>query len=254
MTPDTFYWAPEPCQPLAVTTAAGLAVAADVRGQGSGVILVHGLGFDRSHWVEQAERLATAGHRVVTYDLRGFGDSEPSPSHYLAADLAEDLEAVRTAAGLERFHLVGHSLGGMVAQHYVLNHPDRVSRLVLASTTSHSGVRASAYGSALARLSAKGFDKAMEDPDLRAGLMATVQMLNDPEIRASASLSKGVTASTGPKTSSCQRALSRATSTKTWGATNPGPSPSGTLPAQRRLAPSAVACSIRPRTPSACFG
>ncbi len=162
----------------------GLRLAAECSGKGTAVVLVHGLGFGRKRWASQAEMLSNAGFQVLSYDLRGFGDSDPATAKFDIDVLATDLEAVREAAGLEQFHLVGHSLGGMCAQQYTLAHPERVASLVLASTTSHSGQRGSAYGAALSHLARHGFDKAMEDDSFRSKVEWAVEFLADPTVRA----------------------------------------------------------------------
>src|SRR5262249_59206577 len=74
--------------------------------------------------------------RVIRVDLRGHGDSDaPSdPSSYSLDRLARDIEAVAEAVGAERFRLLGHSMGGMVARRVVLDHPERVEALVMMST------------------------------------------------------------------------------------------------------------------------
>lgn len=169
---------------MTATSPDGLRLAAECCGDGPAVVLVHGLGFGRSRWASQSEMLVNAGFRVLSYDLRGFGDSDPATGNFDIEALANDLEAVREAAGLERFHLVGHSLGGMCVQQYTLAHPERVASLVLASTTSHSGQRGSAYGAALSHLAHHGFDKAMEDESFRSKVEWAVEFLADPTVRA----------------------------------------------------------------------
>jgi 3-oxoadipate enol-lactonase len=151
---------------------AGLRIAYDDDGEGEPVFLVHGLGSSRRRWDGIAPRLVADGFRVVLHDLRGFGESEPSPAPYAVADLVEDLGAVARAAGVDRFHLVGHSLGGMVAQRYALEHPGQVRTLALVSTTSHNGQRASVFGRVMAEVSARGFDAAAADPEVRGRLEA----------------------------------------------------------------------------------
>lgn len=75
-------------------------------------------------WTVFGERL-----RVVRYDLRGFGRSEAEPVPY--SDL-DDLLALLNFLDIERAHLVGHSMFGMVLVHFTLAHPSRVHRLVTA--------------------------------------------------------------------------------------------------------------------------
>ncbi len=103
------------------------------------VLLVHGLGYARWGWDGLPERLREAGLDVVLFDNRGIGDSDVPPGPYTAAQMATDAVAVLDAAGLDRAHVVGSSLGGMIAQELALGWPERVDRLVLLSTTPGGG-------------------------------------------------------------------------------------------------------------------
>ncbi len=93
-------------------TADGVHIDWTEQGAGPPVVLVHGITESKEVWAPIAARLA-ADHRVVSLDLRGHGASAPGP-RYEPGDLALDVAAVVTAAGLERPDLVGHSLGGVV--------------------------------------------------------------------------------------------------------------------------------------------
>jgi 3-oxoadipate enol-lactonase len=121
----------------------GVRIAYELRGQGKPLLLIHGLGYDRFGWGPLPDLLAEEFH-VALLDNRGVGESDAPPGPYTTAMLAADALAVLDAAGVERAHVVGTSLGGMVAQELVLGHSDRVSRLVLACTTP-GGVRAYPY-------------------------------------------------------------------------------------------------------------
>ena len=81
------------------------------------------------------------------------------------ADLVGDLEAIRELAGLESFHLVGHSFGGMVALSYAVTHPERLKSIALLSTAGHNGRRASKLARALTLMSQVGAEKASERPE-----------------------------------------------------------------------------------------
>ena len=78
---------------------------------------------------------------LVLLDPRGTGGSDPArdPSGYAIADYAADVEELREHLGLERLLLLGHSHGGVVAIEYAAAHPDRVERLILASTLPRHG-------------------------------------------------------------------------------------------------------------------
>lgn len=97
-------------------------------------MLVHGLGYGRWGWEPVADALA-ASRRVVMMDNRGIGASAVPSGPYTSQQMAADVLAVADAAGAPRIHLVGASLGGMIAQHVALARPDLVERLVLVCTT-----------------------------------------------------------------------------------------------------------------------
>ena len=105
----------------------GRTLAAEDHGSGSPVVLVHeGIG-DMRMWDDVLPALAER-HRVVRYDLAGFGES---PLAGGALSHVDDLVAVMDAHGLERAALVGGSLGGRIALEAALEHPERVTALLL---------------------------------------------------------------------------------------------------------------------------
>ncbi|MCJ1391767.1 hypothetical protein MMC18_004632 [Xylographa bjoerkii] len=110
--------------------------------QGSGaetVVLTNGLADDLSSWSLQVPALLAAGFRVLSFDNRGVGLSDQPPGPYTAEMLADDTKALVSALGVERFHLVGISMGGMIAQSYALQHPADILSLVLACTYAAPG-------------------------------------------------------------------------------------------------------------------
>ena len=109
-------------------------IAWERHGSGAPLLLIHGLGYERCGWEPVLPGLA-AQFDVILFDNRGIGESDPPPGPYTAAEMAGDAIRVLDEAGVERAHVVGTSLGGMVAQELALGHPDRVDRLVLACTT-----------------------------------------------------------------------------------------------------------------------
>jgi 3-oxoadipate enol-lactonase len=109
-------------------------IAWEEQGAGAPVLLLHGLGYTRQGWGPLRELLARR-YRVLSYDNRGIGESEIPPGPYTVAELADDAVDVLDAAGAERAHVIGASLGGMVAQLLAAEQPERVERLVLVGTT-----------------------------------------------------------------------------------------------------------------------
>ena len=118
-----------------------VALAYEERGAGTPVLLVHGLGYTRGGWGPAADLLEKR-FGLLLMDNRGMGESDKPPGPYTVAELAADAAAVLAAAGLERAHVLGTSLGGMVAQELAIGWPERVARLVLVCTTAGG---ASAY-------------------------------------------------------------------------------------------------------------
>jgi pimeloyl-ACP methyl ester carboxylesterase len=110
-----------------------VALAYDIRGRGSPLVLMQGVGVGRWGWEPVADRLARR-FQVITMDNRGIGASDTPPGHYSTRMMAEDVLAVLDHAGIQRASLVGTSLGGMIAQELALAHPDRVDKLVLVAT------------------------------------------------------------------------------------------------------------------------
>jgi 3-oxoadipate enol-lactonase len=98
------------------------------------LVLIQGLGFDRSGWAPVTRRLQRR-FRLLLVDNRGSGRSDVSADSLAIADLSNDVIRVLDAARVRRGHVLGTSLGGMVAQELAIEHPERVNRLVLACTT-----------------------------------------------------------------------------------------------------------------------
>src|SRR5215213_8256075 len=110
-----------------------VALAYDIRGRGSPLVLIQGVGVGRWGWEPVADRLARR-FQVITIDNRGIGASDAPPGHYSTRVMADDVLAVLDHAGVRQASLVGTSLGGMIAQELALAHPERVDRLVLVAT------------------------------------------------------------------------------------------------------------------------
>ncbi len=97
------------------------------------LVLIQGMGLDRSGWEPVLGDLQRR-FRLVLVDNRASGLSDPA-RRFTVADMAGDIVAVLDAAGVRRTHVLGASLGGMVAQELAVTHPERVDGLVLACTT-----------------------------------------------------------------------------------------------------------------------
>jgi 3-oxoadipate enol-lactonase len=102
-------------------------------GAGEPVLLIMGLGLSGGAWWRSVPVLARS-LRVITFDNRGVGRSRARLHSYTTEAMADDAVSVLDAAGVERAHVYGFSLGGMVAQQLALRHPARVRALVLGAT------------------------------------------------------------------------------------------------------------------------
>jgi 3-oxoadipate enol-lactonase len=173
-----------PPNPMAMPD--GTQIAWEEAGSGPPVVLVHGLGSHRGRWEVQMPALLAAGFRVIRLDMRGFGESRSALDVYAMPELLDDLERFVDGVGLDTFHLVGHSLGGMVTLSYAVKHPKRLRSLTAASTTSHNGRRASAFAKVMVWFSEYGLDGAMAREDIRpqidSALKEAFPMTDEPPL------------------------------------------------------------------------
>lgn len=150
------------------------------------LVLINSLGSTLAMWEPQIEELADR-FRVVRFDLRGHGGSPVPPGPYSLADLGGDVVALLDRLGLERAHVCGVSLGGMIAMWLAIHAPERVDRLVPCCTSAKLGppeawaeraalVRAqgteAVTDAVVARWLTPGY--AAEHPDLVRRLRATI--------------------------------------------------------------------------------
>lgn len=106
----------------------------DSGGSGRPVVLIHGWPLSGESWSEQLAPLRAAGHRVVSYDRRGFGRSDKPSKGYDYDTLADDLHGVLTELDLRDVTLVGFSMGGGEVARYITRHgEDRLHSVVLAA-------------------------------------------------------------------------------------------------------------------------
>ncbi|WP_197093677.1 alpha/beta fold hydrolase [Nonomuraea sp. SBT364] len=103
------------------------------------LVLLHGRTADHNDWNGITQHLARR-YRVLAPDLRGHGASE-HPGAYAIPEMAEDVAGLLDALGVARATVVGHSLGGMVAYHLAMNHPGRVTRLVIEDSAAPDPMR-----------------------------------------------------------------------------------------------------------------
>jgi 3-oxoadipate enol-lactonase len=132
-------------------------------GEGTPLVLTHGLGNDLTFWEQVVAPLARS-HRVLRWDVRGFGRSDKPAGPYDTGQFAADLVGFLDSLDIDRVHLLGLSMGGVIAQRFALDHPKRLRALVLVSTSSEVGPKAVANWQKLAdRVEQRGFDDRSAD-------------------------------------------------------------------------------------------
>jgi 3-oxoadipate enol-lactonase len=117
----------------AVIMVNGVKVAYTLSGEGLPIVLLHGWMCNRRFWNETMHFLSQSC-QVLSIDFRGHGDSDVPTGGYSLEQLAEDAYKVIEGLGFNRVVVVGHSMGGMVAQQFCINHMDHVSGLILVTT------------------------------------------------------------------------------------------------------------------------
>jgi pimeloyl-ACP methyl ester carboxylesterase len=123
---------------LNVTSLTGqaLQLAHSITGDGDEILFISGTSDTRDGWAENVP--AFEGYRRVTFDNRDVGDSPRTPAPYTVADMAADALHLLDRLEIERAHVVGHSMGGAIAQELAILAPARVRSLFLATTFAHS--------------------------------------------------------------------------------------------------------------------
>ena len=103
------------------------------KADGTPVVMIQGLGVDARGWALQRPRFGR-NHRVLTFDNRGVGETDRPDGAYDLEVMAADVVACMDAAGIDRAHIMGASMGGVIAQIVGVRFPERVLSLVLACT------------------------------------------------------------------------------------------------------------------------
>jgi pimeloyl-ACP methyl ester carboxylesterase len=111
----------------------GIKIAYTLSGNGPAIVLLHGWMCNRTFWKEQIHFLSKE-HKVLAPDFRGHGNSDIPEGGYTIEQLSEDLAKIMNGLAINQAVVVGHSMGGMVAQQFCVNNREYVSGLILAAT------------------------------------------------------------------------------------------------------------------------
>jgi len=141
-------------------------------GSGPAVVFLHGIGGNRHAFDDQLERMQHR-FRCIAWDMPGYGDSQPLAQMSFAA-LSTALAALLDHLQLERVHLVGHSMGGMVAQTFAVQHGARLEKLVLAQTSARFGKPGSDWQQEFLKARLQPLDAGMTPADFARPLIASM--------------------------------------------------------------------------------
>jgi pimeloyl-ACP methyl ester carboxylesterase len=106
----------------------------ETHGRGDPLLLIQGWGMDVTGWQTIIKPLSNA-FRVIMFDNRGTGRSEVTPGDYTTRQLADDAAALLDHLKIKNAHMLGWSMGGMIAQELVLAYPEKVNRLILSASS-----------------------------------------------------------------------------------------------------------------------
>lgn len=111
-------------------TANGIKIFYQQLGSGEDVVLIAGLGADHTTWLTTAHKLSSK-FRLTIFDNRGAGQTDSPSGSYTSQQMAKDTLALMQTLGINRAHIVGHSLGAYIAQYVAITAPEKVNKLVL---------------------------------------------------------------------------------------------------------------------------
>lgn len=106
----------------------------EVHGEGMPLFLIMGIGFDATLWGLNQIPAFSSEFQVIAFDNRDAGRSSKATASYSIADMADDVAGLLDGLEINRAHLLGHSMGGMIALEFALRYPERVDKLVLTGT------------------------------------------------------------------------------------------------------------------------
>lgn len=143
-------------------------IAVDHMGSGPLVLCLHGIGGNRTNWHEQLLAFSSRFH-AAAWDARGYGESDDYEGPLDFADFSRDLLRVLDFFGARRAHLVGLSMGGLIAMDFCLSYPDRVATLMVCDSPS-------GFGGALGRDQVREFLRLRQEPLLAGNTPADIAL------------------------------------------------------------------------------
>lgn len=152
----------------------------EVHGDGEPLLLIMGLSGDMTSWIFQIPEFSRK-YRVIAFDNRGVGQSDAPDVPYSTAMMADDTAGLLDALGVERAHIMGLSMGGMIAQELALKYPQRVKSLILATTAARLYSWATHILGTMLRLDQEGVNRETLTT-LRLSWWFTDKVFDNPEL------------------------------------------------------------------------
>ena len=172
----------------------------EILGSGKTLVLIHGLGANAQTWKNQVPVLSRH-YQVLTWDVRGHGQSDKPAGDYSVKLFASDLTALISALGIGSIFVLGHSMGGVIALRFALDFPDLCNAIIISSSSAEVNPQATTRWQNIAatilergieaipsdptRLFSKGFVE--RNPEIVAEFM-TRRLVNDPSCYARSAL------------------------------------------------------------------
>lgn len=159
---------------------AGVSIYYEVHGEPDAptLVMIRGLARSARFWLDFTPRM-TRSFRVVVLDNRGVGRSDKPLRPFSTRTMADDVQAVLDHARIEKAHVFGMSLGGMIAMRFALRHPERVDRLVLGCTTMGGRASKRVPLTSLAKLLAAGTMRFADALEFTAPIVVSPEFLQD---------------------------------------------------------------------------
>ncbi|MBY9002636.1 MAG: alpha/beta hydrolase [Candidatus Lokiarchaeota archaeon] len=111
----------------------GIKICYEIKGEGEPVFLVHGFSDRKEHWRGQFDNLSNY-FKVIRFDNRGAGRSDRPEMVYNMELFADDIKGLLDHLKIEKAHVIGHSLGGMIVQNFAIKYPNRANKIILINT------------------------------------------------------------------------------------------------------------------------
>ena len=138
-------------------------ISFNIIGKGEPIIFIHGIGSRKISWNGIIKELKEK-YLCISYDLRGHGESKVVQNTFDLNDLVEDLEELRSYLKIQKVHLVGHSLGGMIAPSYAIKYRERVASVTLLSTAAFRKAEdEQKILNIISKIKGEGIDKVLPD-------------------------------------------------------------------------------------------